>query len=567
MFAGGITVAGASFMPMAEMPEAIASHGTSSGTLSVSSTHIMGGAVLAITVTDPAIVATDQQITPPSVDLDDQSVDMTQMSDGSWVAYVVDHESSINLDPAMENSNDDGFEYGVLCDGGLGAFAGADRKQTAHGIADNDITTNPSWYQGWGEKFKGIAKGGCQDTVDTNDQGTGGQILFSVLEDPASLNTNSGTGTNNSGNRNIVVNSTNGFSSAWPFIQALNFSSNMPVAYGGESVDVEWGSDRDYSIALDRTIIPDNAQIQVTITDPGLNYDPTSADVWIMDAANEVLYFWNNGSEGSDIGDNGDPKDSGTNITSGQVSKDGEQNGVISTSQLGYVCSDDCTMSVGGSPKKVLGIQGDNQYQWANVTLTETGNNTGVFETTLVSGVEGFTGSDGAADSSKTITYGNTEQLIISYHDATISLEAGDAWLPVETADFTLTDPDANKDTTTAETLDIADPHDRIPTIVVGSPLTLGDNVKTNQKTVDQDNKITHEGVTAETLAGSTKMNWYTTSWDNTTDNSKRLKVIVEGVFNGGGDNPEDAAQTVTWVNVTTGIHPSQIVDMEGTAL
>jgi hypothetical protein len=39
MFAGGITVAGASFMPMAEMPEAIATHGTSSGTLSVSSTH------------------------------------------------------------------------------------------------------------------------------------------------------------------------------------------------------------------------------------------------------------------------------------------------------------------------------------------------------------------------------------------------------------------------------------------------------------------------------------------------------------------------------------------------
>ncbi len=35
MFAGGITVAGASFMPMAEMPEAIASHGTSSVTLSV----------------------------------------------------------------------------------------------------------------------------------------------------------------------------------------------------------------------------------------------------------------------------------------------------------------------------------------------------------------------------------------------------------------------------------------------------------------------------------------------------------------------------------------------------
>ena len=95
MFAGGITVAGASFMPMAEMPEAIATHGTSSGALSVSSTHIMGGAVLGITVSDPNIGSTDQQITPPSVSLGSNSIDMTQMSDGTWVAYVVDHETSI----------------------------------------------------------------------------------------------------------------------------------------------------------------------------------------------------------------------------------------------------------------------------------------------------------------------------------------------------------------------------------------------------------------------------------------------------------------------------------------
>ena len=128
MFAGGITVAGASFAPMAEMPEAIATHGTSSGALSVSSTHIMGGAVLAITVNDSGIAATDQAIVPPTVNLESQSVDMTQMSDGSWVAYVVDHETSINLSGRQnEQSSSDnaGFEYGILCDSGLGAIAGS----------------------------------------------------------------------------------------------------------------------------------------------------------------------------------------------------------------------------------------------------------------------------------------------------------------------------------------------------------------------------------------------------------------------------------------------------------
>ena len=64
-------------------------------------------------------------------------------------------------------------------------------------------------------------------------------------------------------------------------------------------------------------------------------------------------------------------------------------------------------------------------------------------------------------------------------NDASISLEAGDSWLPVESANFTLTDADENKDTGATETLSIGDPDARIPTITIGSPLTLGDNVKT----------------------------------------------------------------------------------------
>ena len=53
-------------------------------------------------------------------------------------------------------------------------------------------------------------------------------------------------------------------------------------------------------------------------------------------------------------------------------------------------------------------------------------------------------------------------------------------------------------------------------------------------------------------------MNWYKTSWDNTTDNSKRLKIIVDGLGTEAGDNnqdPEDKSQTITWVNVTTEIN------------
>ena len=207
------------------------------------------------------------------------------------------------------------------------------------------------------------------------------------------------------------------------------------------------------------------------------------------------------------------------------------------------------------------------------MTLTETGNNTGIFETSVVTGTEGFTGSDGAVDSSMTLTYGDTVTLIIGFEDATISLTAGDSWLPVETADFTLTDADANKDSGSADTLDIGDPYDRIPTITIGDPLTLGDNVKTTQSTTDGGNALTHEGViiqsmTSDTAADAGDQYWYKTNWANTTDNSKRLNIIVDGVSSTNSIvQPEETSATKTWVNITTGIHPSQLVDLPGTTL
>jgi len=614
MFAGGITVAGASFMPMAEMPEAIAAPG-SSGTLSVSNTHIMGGAVLAVTISDPAIVATDQQITPPAVSLGTQSLDMTQMTDGTWVGYVVDHETVMNLDSISTSASpttDTGLEYGVYCDSGLGAqhivtTNGATASATAtasHHAKDFDITTNPSFYQGFSQSGTNSAydqsQHYCTDTVDagtgaaaTASTDAGGQIKFSVLTDPAALNTNSGTGTNNSGNRNIVVNSTNSFISAWPFIQALNFTSSMDVSYGSESVTVNWGNDRPYGMTADRVIVPDNAEINLTITDSGLNYDPTATDVWIMDAANETLAFWNNGSVGDDTGaaHSAAAQDSGSTVAANAISNDGTQNPNFSVTGLGHVCNNDCTMSVGGSPKKVLGVNNGSAsaYGWMNITLTETGINSGVFTASLTSGQENIGGSDAAVDSSMTLTYGDTVSFIIGYENASIALEAGDSWLPVETADFTLTDADANKSTTTTETLSIGNPADRIPTIVIGDPLTLGENVMsaTDPAATGTNGKVrgaggtvalNNEGVVASFEAADQQAStagdgWYKTMWSNTSDSSERLKIVINGIENGilgvGGamTPPEEGIATQTWVNITTGIAASQLVDLEGTAL
>jgi hypothetical protein len=579
MFAGGITVAGSSFAFAPYMPEAMADHSNdaaSSGTLSVSSTHVMGGAILGITVNDPSIGATDQQIAPPSVEYDGQSVDMTQMTDGTWQAYIVDHETVVGLDGDMENDNDSGFQYGVYCDSGLGAqgvSAGTGNYDSA-GSLDSDITTNPSFYEGWhggGAKGKGGGFGQsqyCQDTVDAGDGIGGGQVKFSVLLDAPTLNTNSGTGTNNSGNRNIMVNGTTGLS-AWPFIQAINFSSTADIDYGAESVTVEWGNDHDTSISVDRDIIPDNAEIHLTIVDPGLNYDPTNEDVWIMDAAQETLYFYNNGSIGEKNTAQLPTQGASSAATGGEISIDGTNNSVIDAVTLGNLgCGDNCLLSVGGSPKNVISTNSSkSHFGFANITLTETGDNTGVFTTfdeeTGVSSLKSAT--DAGVDSQMTFSYnGDSVTLVIGYNDATATFTAGDAWLPVEDAVYTITDPDMNKNALDDETLDIGDPHDRVPTIITGSPIHVSDRVSTTARehSVGQQS-LAHSSVAVSTGSSAANDVFYTTFASNTTDNSKRIKVVVNGI---GGGAPTDASlNTVTWLNVTTDIAPSELVNLEGT--
>ena len=243
MFAGGITISGASFAMAPYMPEAIADHSGTDGTLSVSSTHVMGGGIVGITIDDPAIGATDQQIAPPSVDFAGTAVDMTQMTDGTWVAYVVDHESAksimtSDLGSATTSRGGMSIDYGILCDGGIGVnnVSASNLETTSgEGNTDTEVTSTSSYFQG---VIKQHMDWTCTEANDAQTKG-GGRVMINVLMDPPTVNSNSGTGTNNTGNRNIVLNATTPGLGAWPFIQAINFSSTNAVTSGDEEVSVE----------------------------------------------------------------------------------------------------------------------------------------------------------------------------------------------------------------------------------------------------------------------------------------------------------------------------------------
>ena len=120
MLGWGITMAG----PLA-VPEAAAYGDNTSGALSVSSTHIQGGAILGIYIDDSSISATNTSVTAPSVSLGGNSVQMNQLGDGTWAAYVVDESTvegyMLNTANTYDHvaSNSAGFDYGMYCKNGL----------------------------------------------------------------------------------------------------------------------------------------------------------------------------------------------------------------------------------------------------------------------------------------------------------------------------------------------------------------------------------------------------------------------------------------------------------------
>ena len=117
------------------------------------------------------------------------------------------------------------------------------------------------------------------------------------------------------------------------------------------------------------------------------------------------------------------------------------------------------------------------------VLMTETGANTGVFESFDGAGEAQFeTIAEATGDTNTVFSYGgNSVDMIITYNDATISMDnGGGTWIPGQAATISVNDPDANRNPTSAETLSIGDETVIIPTIKMGTPLTLagGSNEK-----------------------------------------------------------------------------------------
>jgi len=373
MFAGGMTVAAPSFMP-----GVFADFSETDGMLSVSSVYIQGAAILEVVVNDPNVSATDIDIANgPTVDIDGTEYDMVQASNGKWYVYAVDKSQSELLD-----ADGDGMEFGIKCSTGLGVSKGvidygAGTVNTANIIGDTD-------YNVWAEASQGQASSGAslagsclnianaEGTLDDTAGTTSRQLMSAaVLQNAPSLSNWNGASGNDTdvdlGQRGHALNAS-GYGS-WPYILSFEFVADTLVEYGSDAINVEYGNTGDYTgISLLNQSPADEVHLHLSITDPALNIDPTTADKWRFNIAADPTGADNGGGGHQLFFANNETDTNGANTR-------------ISISELGDMgCTDNCRLnnSTGSAASFVDGLR--------DVIMTENDVNSATFESWAVNG-------------------------------------------------------------------------------------------------------------------------------------------------------------------------------------
>jgi len=556
MFAGGMTLAIPSMMP-----GAVADFSSTDGYLTVSSTSIQGGAILEVVINDPTYSATDTDI-GGGPDVTFQGVDYiaTQAVDGKWYAYFVDYSSSNNLD----DTSGTGLEYGRDCAGlGTNGTASGPGGGSNYDIVSSTVTV---WAEAYSVAGGADGPGGIQtgegDAGDCNNiDGAGASydglastatsgatprplLTSTVLTNaPAMSQWDTSTGLDG-GQRLHVLNDTSGHGS-WPFIFAdSEFTSTNIVEYkpSGDAIEVSFGNtDGDTSISLGNASPSEFHEIHLSIVDPALNIDPTGPDVWqfdLTDTDNEALRFITNGSNTDHLQD---------------------------SEALLNGCVDNCTLATGdldGDGSSDTSVLTASQYLYLN--MTESSANSATFESWDLTGDSGLDVAEGAAgDTTTSFTYGgNSVLMVITYNDASMTFETagGGDWRPGETATMTIVDPDLNKNPTSADELLVSDETAKVPTIKVGSPLTI----MTGTTDGEQICSSIAFGCIGWTMGNDQCGVCYTGIARDTYDHSERMRVTLDGETD---DTTAAGYGVTTWLNVTTTHTVQELTNLAGTVI
>ena len=218
-------------------------------------------------------------------------------------------------------------------------------------------------------------------------------------------------------------------------IQLVSFDddSDIDIALGDEVITLHYEQDLDglATVSVDRAGAPEGGQVHVTVSDFRLNLDPTGEDVWVMNTTGSMAAY------------------SAVSENNNWVGAFGGLGGEFT------VTEDDNIVTVTG------GL----------VTLTETGSNTGVFESQNdddSSNIEVV----GDENDDFTIAYADGDvQVFIESFDSTLEAIADGTWNSGDTITVRLTDENLNTNTLTEQDMGPGD--DNLPILMFGAPITL----------------------------------------------------------------------------------------------
>ena len=264
---------------------------------------------------------------------------------------------------------------------------------------------------------------------------------------------------------------------AWPFIQTYDFSAgSVEVCYikagANECTSLSYDDGSvGASFSTDRTYYPPGAQVELEIRDMMLNIDPTAVDNWTFDIGSETDANTTYTTEYANYRD-ASTDDGNTAITMSAIGfSDG---GVLKMSMGGTNCTTECVLDLQDNADQVYVAGGAGADQ---VTMTETGTNTGVFtnvdaadKANIFAALAAVRGTVGTIDYNDSV-----QSVLIGYETAIVDFADDDIgeWNSGETMTITLTDIDRNLNNTADEDIKFSEGDEYIPTIHVGTPLTL----------------------------------------------------------------------------------------------
>ena len=424
--------------------------------------HFAGSMVVEVRVFDPDLTSTSEPLGMPYVTVDGNRLQMVQSSSGDWYAYFANAQSAMTADQIAFDSGIEGqgLDFGVLCGSGTDA-----------GVFGLSFSDTEGFFIPRYAGIEGFTNGLSSASECTGSGGaSGSENINNVVRKPPRINENSAVPTGQVGL----------MADAWPVVQLYSLSNDVTINYessiGTQRVELQYDDIPGISSAVDRDMHPLGAEVFVFVSDMQLNQDPTDKDSWTFNVDSSPMVFY------QAFDDSGN--DGGANGGAGLVDL------APFLGRLGFADNGFMEIDLGNvlelKPNKIQPSEhvsdGTDTFD-SIITIVEDQDSSGMFVNYGSDKISNLGVPDSALRNRAGYIQYNDDTVTVFVGSSTASISSSTLPVDVMIEDLKpgtksrviLFDADQNINTSLRDDLLISRDTAFIPTIVVGSPLTLED--------------------------------------------------------------------------------------------